>query len=102
MKISITFRGDFYLVIFIDHQMAKSKMYGLIFMVVETIIKEHNVFLAQYIKQSAVNRLVTGLNPVSSVRWPVGETVNSHASHACIHGFKSRTGHHENINHLSR
>jgi hypothetical protein len=27
-------------------------------------------------------------------RWPVGETVNSHAFHACIHGFESRTGHH--------
>ena len=26
--------------------------------------------------------------------WPVGETVNSHAFHACIHGFESRTGHH--------
>ncbi len=25
--------------------------------------------------------------------WPVGETVNSHAFHACIHGFESRTGH---------
>ena len=27
-------------------------------------------------------------------RWRVGETVNSHAFHACIHGFESRTGHH--------
>ena len=26
--------------------------------------------------------------------WRVGETVNSHAFHACIHGFESRTGHH--------
>ena len=25
--------------------------------------------------------------------WPVGETVNSQAFHACIHGFESRTGH---------
>ncbi len=29
-----------------------------------------------------------------SFLWPVGETVNSHAFHACIHGFESRTGHH--------
>ena len=27
-------------------------------------------------------------------KWRVGETVNSHAFHACIHGFESRTGHH--------
>ena len=26
--------------------------------------------------------------------WRVGETVNSHAFHACIHGFESRTRHH--------
>ena len=25
--------------------------------------------------------------------WPVGETVNSHAFHACTHGFEPRTGH---------
>ena len=30
----------------------------------------------------------------SKINWPVGETVNSHAIHACIHGFESRTGHH--------
>ena len=30
----------------------------------------------------------------SKINWPVGETVNSHAFHACIHGFESRTGHH--------
>ena len=29
----------------------------------------------------------------SKINWPVGETVNSHAFHACIHGFESRTGH---------
>ena len=29
--------------------------------------------------------IVTGL---------VGETVNSHAFHACLHGFESRTSHH--------
>ena len=29
-----------------------------------------------------------------SYTWRVGETVNSHAFHACIHGFESRTGHH--------
>ena len=28
------------------------------------------------------------------INWPVGETVNSHAFHACIHGFESRTGYH--------
>jgi hypothetical protein len=28
------------------------------------------------------------------VNWPVGEMVNTQASQACIHGFKSRTGHH--------
>ena len=28
-----------------------------------------------------------------SYTWRVGETVNSHAFHACIHGFESRTGH---------
>lgn len=25
--------------------------------------------------------------------WPVGETVNTHAFHACIYGFEPRTGH---------
>ena len=30
--------------------------------------------------------------------WPVGEMVNTQASQACIHGFKSRTGHHWNAN----
>ena len=29
-------------------------------------------------------------------KWRVGETVNSHAFHACIHGFESRTRHHVN------
>ena len=29
----------------------------------------------------------------SALMWPVGETVNSHAFHACTHGFESRTGH---------
>ena len=29
-----------------------------------------------------------------SYTWRVGETVNSHAFHACIHGFESRTRHH--------
>ena len=30
-------------------------------------------------------------------RWPVGETVNTHAFHACIYGFEPRTGHHFKI-----
>ena len=40
-----------------------------------------------------------GSNPASPailiyiLYWPVGEAVNTHAFHACIHGFKSRTGH---------
>ena len=46
------------------------------------------------VEQSAVNRSVVGSSPTSSAMWPVGETVNSHAFHACIHGFESRTGHH--------
>ena len=29
------------------------------------------------------------------IKWRVGETVNSHAFHACIHGFESRTRHHK-------
>ena len=31
---------------------------------------------------------------IVSSKWRVGETVNSHAFHACIHGFESRTRHH--------
>ena len=30
----------------------------------------------------------------ASYKWPVGETVNTHAFHACICGFEPRTGHH--------
>ena len=33
--------------------------------------------------------------PEFYIQWRVGETVNSHAFHACIHGFESRTRHHE-------
>ena len=43
------------------------------------------------------NRLLTDRSQVRvllQAPWPVGETVNSHAFHACIHGFESRTGHH--------
>ena len=50
--------------------------------------------IAQLVEQSAVNRSVVGSSPTSSAMWLVGETVNSHAFHACIHGFESRTGHH--------
>ena len=32
--------------------------------------------------------------PEFYIQWRVGETVNSHAFHACIHGFESRTSHH--------
>ena len=32
--------------------------------------------------------------PEFYIQWRVGETVNSHAFHACIHGFESRTRHH--------
>ena len=36
-------------------------------------------------------------------KWRVGETVNSHAFHACIHGFESRTRHHVNyISHMRK
>ena len=31
-----------------------------------------------------------------SQQWRIGETVNSHAFHACIHGFESRTSHQVN------
>ena len=51
--------------------------------------------IAQLVEQSAVNRSVVGSSPTSSAMWLVGETVNSHAFHACIHGFESRTGHHK-------
>ena len=34
---------------------------------------------------------------VAIINRPVGETVNSHAFHACIHGFESRTGHQKKI-----
>ena len=52
--------------------------------------------VAQLVEHPAVNRQVTGSSPVggASLIWPVGEAVNTHAFHACIHGFKSRTGHH--------
>ena len=50
--------------------------------------------IAQLVEQSAVNRSVVGSSPTSSAMWLVGETVNSHAFHACIHGFESRTSHH--------
>lgn len=37
-------------------------------------------------------KLVLNLN-----KWPVGEMVNTQASQACIHGFKSRTGHQKRL-----
>ncbi len=46
------------------------------------------------VEQPAVNRLVVGSNPtLGAILWPVGETVNSYAFHAYIHGFEPRTGH---------
>ncbi len=57
--------------------------------------------LAQSVEQLAVNQWVAGSSPATSaILWPVGETVNSHAFHACIHGFESRTGHHS-VNNLT-
>ena len=56
--------------------------------------------IAQLVEQSAVNRSVVGSSPTSSAMWLVGETVNSHAFHACIHGFESRTSHHLSITSL--
>ena len=47
------------------------------------------------VEQSAVNRSVTGSNPVSGaiIKRHVGEAVNSPAFHAGIHGFEPRTCH---------
>ena len=49
------------------------------------------------VEQLTVNQLVGGSSPLRSailLSWPVGEVVNTHGFHPCIHGFKSRTGHH--------
>ena len=59
-------------------------------------MKRKCCLLSSVVEQPAVNRLVVGSNPIVSAKLiirPVGEVVNSHAFHACIHGFKSRTGH---------
>ena len=47
-------------------------------------------------EQSAVNRSVVGSSPMLSAIYfgPLEKWLNSHAFHACIHGFESRTGHH--------
>ena len=44
-------------------------------------------------EQSAVNRSVVGSSPIASASGPLEKWLNSHAFHACIHGFESRTGH---------
>ena len=47
------------------------------------------------VEQLAVNQLVGSSNLLRSANiWPVGEAVNTHGFHPCIHGFESRTGHH--------
>ena len=52
-----------------------------------------NADVAQLVEQLAVNQLVTGSSPVIGAIRPVGEAVNTHGFHPCIHGFDSRTGH---------
>ena len=51
-------------------------------------------WISSAVEQLTVNQLVTSSNLVFSAIWPVGEAVNTHGFHPCIHGFKSRTGHH--------
>ena len=42
----------------------------------------------------AVNQGVVGSSPIASAIYGLLEKrLNSHAFHACIHGFESRTGH---------
>ena len=52
--------------------------------------------LAQSVELSAVNRSVVGSSPtVGAIQFGLLEKrLNSHAFHACIHGFESRIGHH--------
>ena len=45
-----------------------------------------------------VNHGVLGSSPSWGAIRLVGETVNSHAFHACTRGFESRTSHHESSN----
>ena len=47
--------------------------------------KNHGFYLDNY--------QIIGIIIYALAQWPVGETVNSHAFHACTHGFESRTGH---------
>ena len=53
-------------------------------------------YLAQSVELSAVNRSVVGSSPTvgASQCGPLEKWLNSHAFHACIHGFESRIGHH--------
>ena len=44
------------------------------------------------VEQTAVNRLVAGSIPaVAANLRSVGEVINTHAFHACMHGFESHT-----------
>ena len=48
------------------------------------------------VEQSAVNRSVVGSSPMlGAIYGPLEKWLNSHAFHACTHGFESRTGHQE-------
>ena len=50
----------------------------------------------------AVNQGVVGSSPIASAIYGLLEKrLNSHAFHACIHGFESRTGHQMDINGLA-
>ena len=51
--------------------------------------------LAQSVEHVTVNHRVVGSSPTLSaiIVGPLVKWFNTHAFHACIHGFKSRTGH---------
>ena len=51
-------------------------------------------YLAQSVELSAVNRSVVGSSPtVGATFGELEKRLNSHAFHACIHGFESRIRH---------
>ena len=61
------------------------------------LVPAPSLLSSSMVEHSAVNRQVIGSSPILGAIWPVGEAVNTHAFHACIHGFKSRTGHQHRV-----
>ncbi len=59
------------------------------------IFDSHDSEISKIRGCQSVDRMLIYNSNQEKIKWRVGETVNSHAFHACIHGFESRTRHHK-------